>query len=217
MDKEGVFTPEEIDYLTEIMNIASGNAATALSQILSAPVDVRVPRVRFLPPSGVASVIGGASVPVVCVKMELLGDARGEMLFLVLEEDKMTLARAAETAFLGSPRKGPPDRSIFEEIGNILAGVYLTALHDVCKLNVYHSVPSFAKDMLQAVLDETLAKIGREQEAFVVVENEFSVAIESEIVLSKKSLVRAFVLLIPSPDSVRTLLDSVRRALPPSA
>ncbi len=214
MKKPEILTPEEVDYLREVVNVASGNAATALSQILNAPIEVRVPNVHALPPAEIPSVIGHPSLPVVCVKIGLVGDMTGEMFFIVPKSDKAVLARAAESALLGAPRKGPVDRSIFEEIGNILAGVYLTALHDFCGLNVFHSIPSFAEDMLQAVLDELLANMGRAQEEFLVVETEFSIAIESEIVLRGKDVVKAFVLVVPSAGSVRALLDSIRRALP---
>lgn len=92
------------------------------------------------------------------------------------------------------------------EIGNILAGVYLTAIHDFCKLNIYHSAPRIAIDMIQSLLDESLASLSREVREIIMVINEFS---------TDEGSIRTFFLLIPSAKSVRTLVDSieeVRRA-----
>lgn len=49
----------QLDALKEISNIGAGNAATALAQMLSTKIDMNVPRVRVLPFSEVADLMGG--------------------------------------------------------------------------------------------------------------------------------------------------------------
>ena len=50
----------EFDVLTEIGNIGAGNATTALSQLINARIDMRVPKVELLTFAELAEVIGGA-------------------------------------------------------------------------------------------------------------------------------------------------------------
>lgn len=213
MPNQEPLSKEQLDFLKEIMNIGVGNAVTALSQILQRPVEVRIPAVYALPPRKIPSLIGDAERPVVCVKMGMVGDVTGEIFFIVREEEKAVLAHLAEKALLGKARKGTVDISVLEEIGNIMAGVYLTAVHDFCKLNIYHSVPATATDMFQSILDELVVNMGGESESFIVIENEFAIVIESEIASIGKQI-KAFLLMIPSVASVKTLVESVKQARP---
>ena len=50
----------EFDVLTEIGNIGAGNATTALSQLINARIDMRVPKVDLLGFSELAEIVGGA-------------------------------------------------------------------------------------------------------------------------------------------------------------
>ena len=87
MSDTEILTNEQTDYLKELMNVATGNAAAALSQLLQTDVDVTMPAVYTLPPAKLPSAIGGAELPVICVKMRMYGDVTGEMFFIVPEKD----------------------------------------------------------------------------------------------------------------------------------
>ena len=93
--------------------------------------------------------------------------------------------------------------SILAEIGNILVGIYLTAIHDFCKLHIYHTIPTVAVDMVQSLLDESLNVLSMQVQLMIVIENEF---------LVEKKHIRAFLIMIPSVESVKTLLDSIEQA-----
>lgn len=217
-------TEEQTDYLKELMNIATGNAAAALSQLLKSDVQVRISAVYTLPPAKVPSAIGGAELPVVCVKMRMYGDVNGEMFFIVPEKEKGKMAHLAEKAMMGAaPPLNPPlfkggteggvDLSAIEEIGNIMTGVYLAAIHDFCKLNIYHSVPAVSIDMFQPLLDELLANLSRQAENVIVIENVFAIVVESEVAAAGEEI-RAFLLMVPSVRSVKALVDSIKAAMP---
>lgn len=213
MSDKIALSKDEVDFLKEMVNIGVGNAVTALSQLLHCPIDVKVPAVYSLTLITVSEILEDPALPVVCVKMGMVGHVRGEIFFIVSEKDKDALVRAAEKAMFGAAKKGALDLSVLEEIGNIMAGVYLTAIHDFCKLNIYHTVPSLKTDMLQSLLDELLVNMGRQAESFIVVESEFTIAIESQIAVQGESI-RTFLLMIPSVESVKTLVDSVKGAMP---
>ncbi len=99
-----------------------------------------------------------------------------------------------------------PDTAVIEEIGNILAGVYLTAIHDFCNLNIYHTIPSTAQDMAQAVMDETIARMGVNSRMLVVIVNKFSSALQNQ------KTIETFLILVPDKDSEKPLLDSIQGA-----
>jgi chemotaxis protein CheY-P-specific phosphatase CheC len=89
------------------------------------------------------------------------------------------------------------------EMGNILAGVYLTAIHEFCQLDICHTVPMIAIDMIQSLLDEFIVTLSRQARALVLIENEFIV---------EEIRIRTFLLIVPAVQSVRILVDSIAAA-----
>ena len=200
-------TEEDFGYLEEMMNIGAGNAATALEQILHKKFEMHMPEIHIVPPRKVFSVMDDPLEPVICVKMNMIGDIRGELFFIVPQVTKTCLAESAESSARIERKKGhSPDTSVIEEIGNILAGVYLTAIHDFCKLNIYHTTPLTAQDMAQAVLDETIARKGVNNRLIIIVINKFTST------LPHKQDISSFLIFIPSTDSEKILLDSIKEA-----
>ncbi len=212
-DKKQLLSEEQADFLTEMMNIGAGNAATALTQVLQCRVDIVVPRVFVITDAQELSILTSPSLPVVCARMGMVGDVSGGLFLIVPEEQKEDLIRLAERAMTGtgqSWRAGVTNQesddlklSVIAEIGNIVAGVYLTAIHDFCKLNIYHTVPTVATDMVQALLDESLVRLSRQVQHIIVVENEFMV---------KEKLIKTFLVMIPSVESVDILVNSIGQA-----
>ena len=206
MNDQGLLSDEQVDFLREMMNIGSGNAATALGQMLQCEVNVEIPTVHVLPPAQAPSVLGDPSLSVACVRMSMVGDVTGGLFFIVPAEQRAELMHLAERAMLPPmkiKRVTDPDLSILTEMGNILAGVYLTAIHEFCQLSIYHTVPVIAIDMIQSLLDESIVILSRKVQALILVENEFVV---------EERRIRTFLLIIPTVQSVRTLVDSIEGA-----
>lgn len=196
------YPEEKMDYLREMMNVAAGNAATALSQVLQCEVDVKLPEVFILPVSKVSSIFKDPSVPVLCVKTEMVGDVRGALFFVVPDEQKKNLLVLVKQSMPNALRKRlPVDSTVIEEIANITAGTFLSAIHDFSKLNICHTVPVLAIDMIQSLLDESL--ISNSMNEIVVIENEFFI---------KEGNVRTVLFLIPMVKSIETLFGSMNAA-----
>ena len=212
-DRKQLLSPEQVDFLAEMMNIGAGNAATALTQALQCSVALVIPRVFVTTDVQELSILDSPSLPVVCARMSMVGDASGALFFIVPEKQKNDLIRLAEQAMMESSqsrRAGSTNQesddlklSVIAEIGNIVAGVYLTAVHDFCKLNIYHTVPTIATDMIQALLDESLVRLSRQVQHIIVVENEFMVG---------EKRIRTFLVMIPSMESVNILVNSIGQA-----
>ena len=212
-DKEKLLSAEQTDFLAEMMNVGAGNAATALTQVLQCRVDIVIPRVCVISEAQELAILTSPSLPVVCARMNIVGDISGGLFLIVPEEQKEDLIRLAEQAMTGtgqSWRAGITNSkaddlklSVIAEIGNIVAGVYLTAVHDFCKLNIYHTVPTVATDMVQALLDESLVRLSRQVQHIIVIENEFMV---------EEKLIKTFLVMVPSVESVNTLVNSIGQA-----
>jgi len=202
-----LFTEEQLDFIREMMNIGAGNAATALQQLLQCPVDLIIPQVHVLPAAQVASILDNPASLVACVRMGMVGDIDGAMFFIVPEESKGKLLSIAEKAQPGlsklAGQKPEDETSAVVETGNILGGVYLTAIHDFCGLNIYHTVPVLAIDMIQPLLDEALIKTSLQIQTTILIENEFVI---------EEHHIRTLLLIIPSSESVKPMIDALGQA-----
>jgi chemotaxis protein CheC len=204
MNDRDLFSEEQRDYLVELLNIGGGNASTALSHLLQSEVAMKMPRVEIMPVARAVAALGGPSMPF-CVGMKMVGDLTGCLFFLVADDQKAKLADLGERAMLGPARENPdPERVLatVAEVGNILAGVYLTAIHDFCKLNVCHSVPLAGVDMMQSLLDESLAR-GGEDQPIILVSNEFVIGADR---------LETFFLIFPARASLAALVGSMGEA-----
>lgn len=151
----------KLDVLREVGNIGAGNAATALSTLLNKPVDMAVPTVNLLPFEAIADRVGGSEAVVVAIFLRVEGDAPGNMFFIINREP----ARRILQGLLGFNAAENDDYSELElsalnEIGNILAGSYLSSLADFTGLNMQPTVPSLAVDMAGAILSYGLLQFG---------------------------------------------------------
>ncbi|MBI5749652.1 MAG: chemotaxis protein CheC [Nitrospinae bacterium] len=202
------FSDEHLDFITEMMNIGAGNAANALSILLDSKVEVKQPKVNIEFSDTIVKRIGDLSLPVLCVKIAVVGDLFGDMFFILPEKDKEAIVHLAEMSIIRKKRKGQLDLSAVKEIANILAGTYLTAIHDFCKIKVYHSVPNLIIDMVQSIFDEYLASVAETGKNFIVVENEFTVMINDEREKTPTSSFKLLLVLAPNVDSIQKLAGS---------
>ena len=113
----------QLDALRELANIASGTAATSLSQMLGREVDLSVPRALALPFADAVDAAGDPAETVTGVALPLEGDIEGLVLLLI-----QPLGRATLCEMLGVEPGSEVGDSAIGEIGNILGASYLNAL-----------------------------------------------------------------------------------------
>lgn len=143
----------QLDVLKEVGNIGAGHAATALSTLLSKPVDMTVPSVRLVPFESIAESVGGDEQIVLAVFLRVLGDAPGNMFFIMDTASAKNLLRSMAGMDITSYEKfSEMEYSALGEIGNILVGSYVSSLADFTGLSLSPTVPSLAIDMAGAVL-----------------------------------------------------------------
>jgi chemotaxis protein CheC len=149
----------QLDALKEVGNIGSGNAATALSQMINRRIDMSLPEIRILPFEEMIKKIGSQDEVVVAILLKVFGGAPGNLL-LVLDNQK---SQVFSDMFLkGFTNVSEEMRmSVFQEVGNIMANSYINAIAKLTNLNLVSSVPSIAVDMLTSIL--TISFIDAEQ------------------------------------------------------
>ena len=156
------FKEFKMDVLKEVGNIGAGNAATALSLLLNKPVDMAVPKVQLLPFEAISDKVGGAEQVVIAIFLRVEGDAPGN-LFFILSPDaaKGLLNRLVGVLPETESFFDEMEQSALCEIGNILAGSYLSSLADFTKLSMSPTVPAMAMDMAGAILSYGLLQFGQ--------------------------------------------------------
>ena len=164
----------QLDALKEIGNVGSGNAATALSQMVGRRVDMSVTRVQVLPTDSIAKFLGGIDKNVAAVHMPVYGEMPATALIF------FPLDRLAELCgmLIGKNEEDPMNlselgQSAVKELGSILTGAYLSALFRFVHLQLIHGVPALAVDMAQAVLDTVLVELEQREDVAIVIETEF--------------------------------------------
>lgn len=190
-----------LDVLKEIGNIGAGNAATALAKMISKKVDMKVPLVNVLDLSDVPEILGGAEEEVVGIFFKLEGEIEGSIMFVL---DTQSALKLIELLMPGISSDGFNEFcfSALQEIGNILAGSYISSLSSLSNLDIKISIPSLALDMAGAILSVPAIHFGLMGDKILIIENEF---VED---LSEDS-VNGFFILIPEVDSYDVLFKSL--------
>jgi len=158
-----------MDMLKELANIGVGNAATSLSQMLEeARVDMEVPEVKLEelqevpehlgdPESAVGGVYFEAQsteedINLVCLFVLPLDSVK----YLIL---KLLPGWASDASDIDvSADMGEMEISMLREVGNIVAGGYLSALSFITGLTFLPSPPQLAVDMSGAIVGAVIAE-----------------------------------------------------------
>ncbi|MCC3376215.1 chemotaxis protein CheC [Cohnella sp. REN36] len=194
-------TEFKMDVLREVGNIGAGHAATALSRLLDKPVDMAVPTVSFIPFEEIADRVGGPEEVVVAVFLRVEGEAPGNIFFLMSREQARGLLQgllAFETT--GGETFTEMEMSALSEIGNILAGSYLSSLADLTGLPLSPTVPSIAVDMAGAILTYGLLQFGTMGDDALLIDTTF---------LEGKHEAEGHFFFIPDPESFERMFRAL--------
>ena len=167
------YTESQLDALRELANIASGTAATALSQMLGREVGLSVPRVLALPLVDAVEACGSPDESITSVVIPLEGDIAGVVLLLISTEGADALCR-----LLGVEAGSEIGDSALREIGNILGPSCLNALASMTGLNLGPLPPHLTTDMLGAIVSSLALTQTKSTDLVLVLDSELDVADE---------------------------------------
>lgn len=195
----------QFDVLREIGNIGAGNATTALSQMINSKIDMKVPNVELLEFKELSDIVGGAENIVVGILFTLGGDIDGMMMFMMEKAASLNLVKI----LLGDIKQdekvvdgefGEIELSALSEIGNIIAGAYLSSLSSLTSLTITSSIPYMSIDMAGAILSVPAIEFGKIGDKALLIETEFG---------EKGKAVNGYFILIPTLDSYTAILSSL--------
>lgn len=175
-------TPEQIDSLMELGNIGSGNAITALSQLLNSKIDMSLTDLEIVPFWKLPDKLGGCDVEVVGIYSDVKGTNKLSILQIFPSESIINLIN-----FLSKDKdkkitklKNLKDLddfsySIIVETGNILSGHYTSSLANLMSIALIPDVPDVALDSIGAILDGIVARCSEFIDIMLVIRTKLQV------------------------------------------
>ncbi|WP_434303308.1 chemotaxis protein CheC [Clostridium botulinum] len=190
-------TPLQLDALKEVSNIGTGNAATALSQLLGRKIDMNVPDINIVPFEEVMAEIGDEKVAV-GVLVRVLGDTPGNILFVFEKSTALDLVH--RLTGMQEEELSEMGNSVMCEIGNIISASYMNAIARFTNLTITPSVPAVSYDMLGAILSTTFIEAGQYNEHVLDIETVFK---------EDGSEISGHFYYIPMPGSLEKILNTL--------
>lgn len=189
-----------MDVLREIGNIGAGNATTSLASMINSKIDMNVPKVELMEASKLSTAICPEEEIIVGIFLEVKHDITGSMMFLM----RMDSAHYLVNKLMG---KDPENRDDFDEmdlsamkeIGNIIAGAYLSALSAMTNLNISPTVPYISIDMAGAILSIPAIQFGQYGDNALLIETAFG----------GDTMLQGYFILLPELDSYDKILTSL--------
>ena len=154
-------TSLEIDTLREIGSIGTGNAATALSQMMNREVRITLPEVRIMGYNEAIEWIGGPEQVTAGVLVGMGGQMNGIMLSVQqIGFVNMVLEHMMNMSITSYDQLDELGRSTLVEVGNIMISTFINAFSGLSDISVNLTVPAFAVDMQGAILSVPMAEYG---------------------------------------------------------
>lgn len=192
-----------LDMLKEIGNIGSGNAATALSQLLDMKVDMAVPDVRLLNIYDAAGALGGLERAVLSILVRLSGDIDAVMMFVMEEEFISSILKILiDDGELDPLNMSELKRSAISEIGNIMIAAYAKSIAEIAGLTIHISVPAVTYDYVGSILSVPAVEMGAVSDKILFIQDDY-------FGTSKSANSTANMMLVPSIPSLNKLLESL--------
>ncbi len=188
----------ELKTLTEVCTLGMKHAAVALSQLMGKGVHIQVPRLQVLDDPGMTGLM--ESREVTALQLQILGNVRGSILIMLLEENAH---RILELLLGAVPKPGEPlsemERATLMEVGNILASACLNALGNSLKMTLLPSVPALCSGSGREILERAMEP-GPDGEKVVMIDTVFDVS---------DSRCSGSIFLMPAPASLGAMLASL--------
>ena len=189
-----------LDVLKEIGNIGAGNATTAIANMLGMKIDMNVPNVKLMEVSKLGTVVCADDETIVSICLEVMNDIEGRMMFLVYIPSARYLVN--KLMMEDVPADKPFDEmelSALKEIGNIIAGSYLSALSSMTNLVISPSVPYIAVDMAASILSVPAIEFGQFGDNALLIQTEICADVA----------INGYFILMPEQGSYEKILTSL--------
>lgn len=201
MATEHSINDEHFSALREVCRKGTEHAATALSQMIGSPVRVAVSHACVADRSTFSSLLGERGDAVLAISLEILGGARGKMLFVFPWESTMNILGGLLPVKERAIPLGELELSCLREVGNIVASSFLNALASILNMTLIPSVPKLYLDHAGTVAEHFMSEDKGDENLFLLAQTSFFV---------EERLITGNLFLFPSSESVDTIMAAVR-------
>ena len=164
----------ELDTLREIGSIGTGNAATALSQMLGREIRITLPEVRIKGYNEAIEWIGGPEEITAGVLVRLSGQISGIMLSVQpIEFVNLVLESVMDKGITNYEQLSELEHSALIEVGNIMISTFINALSGLADVNIDLTVPAYTVDMQGAILAVPMAEYGGQSDYIMTIGGNF--------------------------------------------
>lgn len=202
-------TPEEKDQLGELVNIGVSHAATTLSLLLKRRVAISVPEITIKNASDVKDFVERSDDITIAVLLRVSGALDGYVFVSFPYAASVHLLSAMTGKTVGDLRALDAfDRSLFQEVGNVVTGGMLFGLSKFLHLRLEHSVPEVVVDMRGAMFNSLAASMIALHEEFLALDVSICVDVFSDSVScndDKATVCRLF--FFAGPEAVARILE----------
>lgn len=169
---EGVLT----DALRTVAVNGSYNASRALSKWLRRGVRLTSDGFKSVSVADAASGIGEPDAVIAAVHLPLAGELAGHMLLTFPEHVALRIVDFVMQAPEGTTTEFDElAESCLQETGNIVASAYANSLSKWLKLAIEPSVPTFAHDMVSAIVDPMLVETAAHHDEVFIATTDFMI------------------------------------------
>ena len=177
-----------LDVLREIGNIGAGNATTAIANI------------KLMEVSKLGTAVGAEDETIVGIFLEVQNDIDGSMMFLLdIPSARYLVNKLMMTDAPDDEPFGELELSALKEIGNIIAGSYLSALSSMTNLVIAPSIPYIAVDMAGSILSVPAIEFGLQGDNALLIQTEICAEVA----------INGYFILMPEQGSYEKILTSL--------
>jgi chemotaxis protein CheC len=204
------FNHLQLDAIREVGNIGTGNAATALSKLLSCMIDMDVPKADLVSIYSLSEYYGDPDELVAAVFVRSLGEFGCSLIFLQSEEDAALMVDLLLQAQFGGSPPGDLQQEMLDsalsEVGNIILSSFLNSINMLIGTRHQISVPGVAHDMLASILDVVASIFGQMGDMALVVNTELRVGGTGE----NERRISGNIVMLPDPHALELLLRKLQ-------
>lgn len=194
------FRPAERDAFTEMMNIAMGRAAQALSALLGQRVLLRVPEVELLDTEQLLVFLEQKAPQVgAMVEMEFRNTVSGATGLVIPRAHANALVRALQGRPADLEKLSDAEKAMLAEVGNVVLNAAIAQLADQLHVRLTMGLPAVVLNQPAAAVYELLLHNVINAEHALVVMNCLTLG---------ETMVQAYVIIVLPGDTVERLLMS---------
>lgn len=197
MDKIQELNETEQDILKELGNIGTGNAVTALSAMLSYPLDIFSTKLNFVSYREMYAGLGSSEEEKIGIMLEAHGEITGMFLFLLdMGFSECVLDWLVEKKERDLTKMNEMEQSVICELGNVMCGSYVNALAQLLNKRIEVTVPHICVDMSGAIFSAVVSHLMKVSDTLLMIDNKIRM---------DKELLCGQILFFPEMESMRNL------------